>query len=259
MSEQTQPNVAMVVMAHPDDAEFGAGGTVARWVKEGWEVYYVIVSDGASGGPDDATEVGPEQRLVWAGIRQQEQLAAARVLGVKEVIFLNYPDGMVTPSLELRRELVRCYRRYKPLRLICQSPERNWFPQMFLGRYHPDHLAAGQAALAAVYPASQNPWDFPELLQEGFLPHRVLEVYITGSPNPNFPVDISETVDLKIEALKAHTTQTGPDFEGMGERIRKNVAQMGEKYNLAAAEVFHRVENGGLPAPVPAPAPEKSN
>ena len=251
MSEQTQPNVAMVVMAHPDDAEFGSAGTVARWVKEGWEVYYVIVADGAGGGPDDATEVGPDQRRAWAEIRKHEQLAAAKILGVKEVIFLNYPDGMVTPSLELRRDLVRCYRRYKPLRLICQSPERNWFPQMFLGRYHPDHLAAGQAALAAVYPGSQNPWDFPELLAEGLMPHKVLEVYITGSPNPNYPVDISETVDLKIEALKAHTTQTGPDFDGMAERIRKTVAQTGEKFEMAYAEVFHRVENGGLPTPKP--------
>jgi LmbE family N-acetylglucosaminyl deacetylase len=122
---------------------------------------------------------------------------------------------------------------------------------MFLGRYHPDHLAAGVATLAAIYPASQNPWDFPELLQEGLLPHKVLEVYISGSPNPNFPVDITETVDLKIEALRAHTTQTGPDFEGMETRIRSMLAQTGEKYKLGAAEIFHRVENGGLPAPKP--------
>ncbi|MDB5078736.1 MAG: GlcNAc-PI de-N-acetylase [Chloroflexi bacterium] len=249
--EQSQKNVAMVVMAHPDDAEFSSAGTVAGWVRQGWEVYYVIVADGAAGGPDDATEVGPEQRKLWAEIRKEEQLAAAKVLGVKEVIFLNYPDGQVEPSMALRRDLVRCLRRYKPLRVICQSPERAWVPQMFLGRYHPDHLAAGVATLAAIYPASQNPWDFPELLQEGLLPHKVLEVYISGSPNPNFPVDITETVDLKIEALRAHTTQTGPDFEGMETRIRSMLAQTGEKYKLGAAEIFHRVENGGLPAPKP--------
>lgn len=251
MSEQSQQKVAMVVMAHPDDAEFSSAGTVAGWVKEGWEVYYVIVADGAGGGPDDATDVGPDQRLLWAEIRKQEQLAAAKVLGVKEVIFLNYPDGQVVPSIELRRDLVRCYRRYKPLRVICQSPERQWFPQMFLGRYHPDHLAAGQAALAAIYPASQNPWDFPELLAEGLPPHKILEVYISGSPNPNYPVDISATVDLKIAALRAHTTQTGPDFDGMATRVRAMVAQTGKQYDLAAAEAFHRVENGGLPQPKP--------
>lgn len=251
MSEQAQKNVAMVVMAHPDDPEFSSAGTVAGWVRQGWEVYYVIVADGAAGGPDDATEVGPDQRKLWAGIRKEEQLAAAKVLGVKEVIFLNYPDGEIEPSLALRRDLVRCFRRYKPLRVICQSPERAWTPQLFLGRYHPDHLAVGQAALAAIYPASQNPWDFPELLQEGLLPHKVLEVYISGSPNSNFPVDISETVDLKIEALRAHTTQTGSNFEEMEVRIRHMVEQTGEKYGFKAAELFHRVENGGLPAPKP--------
>ena len=251
MSEQSQQNVAMVIMAHPDDAEFSSAGTVAGWVQQGWEVYYVIVADGAGGGPDDATDVGPDQRLLWAEIRKQEQMAAAKVLGVKEVIFLNYPDGEITASLNLRRDLVRCFRRYKPLRVICQSPERSWVPQMFLGRYHPDHLAAGEAALAAIYPASQNPWDFPELLAEGLPPHKVLEVYISGSPNSNFPVDISETVDLKIEALRAHTTQTGANFDEMEVRIRNMVAQSGKPFNLGAAEVFHRVENGGLPAPKP--------
>src|SRR5690242_21208918 len=146
MSEQEQ-RVGMVIVAHPDDAEFGCAGTVAAWAREGWEIYLVICTDAAGGGPDDATDVGPGARQLITATRKAEQRAAAEVLGLRDVIFLDRPDGLLQPTIELRRELVRLLRRYRPTRVICQSPDRSWRPVMAIGRYHPDHLAAGQAAL----------------------------------------------------------------------------------------------------------------
>lgn len=243
MSEQALNKVAMVVIAHPDDAEFGCAGTIATWVKEGWEVYYVICADGSGGGPDEATDVSLEARQKVAETRKAEQKAAGAVLGLKDIIFLDYPDGQLTPSIDLRRDIVRMFRKYRPTRVVCQSPDRSWTPVMAIPRYHPDHLAAGQAAITAIYPASQNPWDFPELLEEGLLPHRVREIFIMGAPTANFWVDISATVDQKIEALRAHTSQTSGNFANIEPMVRKWSAAIGEKYQVAAAEEFHRTEN----------------
>lgn len=242
VAEKVEEKVAMVIMAHPDDAEFGSAGTVAQWVQEGWTVYYVICSDGSGGGSDEARDVGLAARREISQTRQREQNNAAEILGVKEVIFLNYPDGQLEPTLALRRDIVRVLRRYKPLRVICQSPERSWTPVMPIPRYHPDHLAAGVAALAAIYPASQNPWDFPELLEEGLEPHRVREVFIMGAPHANFCVDITATLDKKILALKAHVSQH-QKFEETEQRVRGWATMLGQKYNLTAAEEFHRTEN----------------
>ena len=243
MSDQEQ-RVAMVIMAHPDDAEFGCAGTVALWAREGWDVYYVVCTDAAAGGPDEATDVSPEARRKITNMRKEEQRAAAKIRGLRDVIFLDYPDGELVPSLELRRELVRQMRRYRPTRLICPSPERTWKPTMAIGRYHPDHLAAGQAALAAVYPASQNPWDFPELMAEGLTPHKVREIFIMGAPEINHAVDISETMAQKLDALAAHDSQLGARMGELRERLPKWAAEMGEPYNIAQAELFHRTENG---------------
>jgi len=198
--QQEQNNVAMVIVAHPDDAEFGAAGTVATWVRDGWDVYYVICTDATGGGPDDATDVGPAAKRRISEIRKREQRAAGVVLGLKDVFFLDYPDGQLYPTIELRRDLVRLLRKYRPSRVVCQSPERTWTPTLTIGRYHSDHLAAGQATLAAIYPMSQNPWDFPELLEkEGLLPHKISDVYISGAPNVNHFVDISDMMDIKID------------------------------------------------------------
>lgn len=237
----------MAIMAHPDDSEFGIAGTVARWVKEGWQVYYVIVADGAGGGPDDATEVGPAARRKTVEMREQEQIAAAKVLGVSEVIFLGYPDGQVLPTIELRRDLVRVLRQYRPLRVICPSPERSWTPSLRLPVYHPDHLATGQAALAAIYPMAQNPWDFPELLEEGLKPHKVCEVYITAAPVLNHAIDISDTIELKMTALKAHTSQVGAEYEQVNQFLRQMNAERGQKYGMGYAEEYHYVQNQMLP------------
>jgi len=243
VSEQEQNKVAVVIVAHPDDAEFGAAGSVATWASEGWDIYYVICTDAAGGGPDDAMDVGTEARLAVSNTRKSEQRAACEILGVKDAIFLDYPDGLLQPTLELRRDLVRVLRQYRPFRVVCQSPERTWTPAFFIGRYHPDHLAAGQAALAAVYPASQNPWDFPDLLKEGLMPHKVREVYFMGAPNPNFAVDISGKLEQKLAALRAHTSQLAARFDEVEKRIRKFASDCGAKYGMTYAEEFHRSEN----------------
>jgi len=234
----------MVIIAHPDDAEFGAAGTVATWVREGWDAYYVVCTDAVGGGPDTATDVGPAARREIAETRKQEQRAAGEVLGLKDVIFLDYPDGMLQPTIELRRDLVRALRRYRPSRVICQSPERVWTPTLSIGRYHSDHLAAGQAALSAIYPMSQNPWDFPELLDEGLLPHKVSEVYIMGAPVINYFVDISSVIEQKMAALLAHESQhLARTAEVVEKMVRGRSAELGTKYGVTYAEEFHRAEN----------------
>ena len=236
-------NVAMVIVAHPDDAEFGSAGMIATWVREGWDVYQVICTDASGGGPDEATDVGEAARQAVMTTRKAEQRAAAAVLGVKDVVFLDYRDGLLMPSMELRRDLVKLLRTYRPTRVVCPSPDRAWTPTYLIQRYHPDHLAAGQAALAAIYPASQNPWDFPELLDEGLWPHKVREIYVTGAPVLNHAVDISATIDLKIAALRAHESQLGSNFDAVEQDVRASAAECGAKYGFAFAEEFHRFEN----------------
>ncbi|WP_322820311.1 PIG-L deacetylase family protein [Chloroflexus sp.] len=240
---QNEPKTALVVVAHPDDAEFGCGGTLAAWAAEGWEITLVICTDGSGGGPDDATDVGPAARRRISEIRKAEQQEAAKVLGLKEVIFLDYPDGMLQPTLELRRDIVRQIRRVRAQRVVCQSPDRVWTPQYSIPRFHPDHLAAANATLAAVYPAAQNGWDFPELLAEGYPPSKVREVYITGAPVLNFAVDISATIEQKLAALRCHVSQLGADQTELAERVRQWAAERGQEFGLPLAEAFHRVEN----------------
>ena len=241
--EQEQNKVAMVIVAHPDDAEFAVAGTVATWMRDGWEVYYVICTDATGGGPDDATDVGPAAKRMISDTRKREQRAAGVVLGLKDVFFLDYQDGQLQPTIELRRDLVRLLRTYRPSRVFCQSPERTWIPMLTLGRYHSDHLAAGQATLAAIYPMSQNPWDFPELLDEGLLPHKISEVYIAGAPNINHFVDISDVMEKKIQALLCHASQFIGRAEDVEKMVRTRFAEFGSKYGVAFAEEFHRTEN----------------
>jgi LmbE family N-acetylglucosaminyl deacetylase len=241
--EQEQRKVAMVIMAHPDDAEFSCAGTVAAWVRQGWDVYYVLCTDGGGGGADDATDLSPEARQHTIETRKQEQLTVGKILGLKDSFFLGYPDGQLQPSLDLRRDLVRLLRRYRPSRVICQSPDRTWTPAYSIGRHHPDHLAAGRAAIEAIYPASQNPWDFPDLMAEGLKPHKVSEVYFTGAPVVNYAVDITETIDIKMEALRAHVSQIADHFSELEQWMRSRLAEAGQKYGYGYAEEFHRSEN----------------
>ena len=242
MTDQDQPKVAMVIMAHPDDAEFGSAGTVATWVAEGWDVHYVVCTDGSGGGPDDTMDVGTAARQKVIATRKLEQRAACDILGVTDMVFLDYTDGQLQPSIELRRDLVRLLRQYRPTRVICPSPDRVWEQVLSIPRQHSDHLAAGQAALSAIYPASQNPWDFPELLQEGLKPHTVKDIYIVGAPIINYAVDISATIDRKMEALRAHTSQVAAHFDEINRMLRERSAEIGQEYGMPLAEVYHRIE-----------------
>ena len=241
--EPEQPQAALVVVAHPDDAEFIAAGTVATWVAQGWNVHYVICTDASGGGPDDAEDVSPQARRAISEARKREQRAACDVLGVQELVFLDYPDGQLEPSLPLRRDLVRVFRKLRPTRVICLSPERSWTPEYNISGYHPDHLAAGVATIDALYPASQNGWDFPELLGEGWKPHKVREVYFAGAPTSNVAVDISAVIDQKVAALRAHTSQLADHFSEIEAEVRAWAAETGKKYGMAYAEEFHRAEN----------------
>jgi LmbE family N-acetylglucosaminyl deacetylase len=192
----------LVVAAHPDDIDFGAAGTVAHWVEQGLEVAYLLVTRGEAGGFDDTA------REDMPLLRESEQLAAAKAVGVELVDFLDgYHDGALTVTLDLRREITRAIRRFRPDRVLTSSPLRNW--ARIAGPSHPDHLAVGEATTCAIYPDSRNPFAFPELLRdEGLQPWTVREVWYLGSPNPDHVVDITETYPQKIAALFAHASQT---------------------------------------------------
>ena len=165
------------------------------------------------------------------------------MLGLAGVEFLDYPDGRIEPTLELRREIVRVIRRLQPTIVVSPSPDRRWDPY-FIGRHHPDHLAVGVAVTAAVYPAARNAWDFPELLEEGLEPHRVKELWVVGAPVNNHHVDVSDTVDLKIEALRAHHSQLGGHFDELETAIRRGLSIIGSRHGVGAAEEFYRAVIG---------------
>lgn len=201
----------LVVTAHPDDVDFGVAGTVAAWTKAGVEVHYCVVTNGEAGG-SDLQMPRPEM----ARIRQEEQRAAAAEVGVTDVVFLGYPDGAVTVTHELRRDITRQIRRVRPERVLCQSPDRIWDR---LPASHPDHLAAGAAAVSAVYPDCENPFAHPELLAEGFEPHNVSELWLMAAPEANRVVDVTDTFDRKMAALRAHRSQVA-DGDALEDRIR---------------------------------------
>ncbi|MGA3218622.1 MAG: PIG-L deacetylase family protein [Acidimicrobiales bacterium] len=194
--------------AHPDDVDFGAGGSVATWVKAGIEVAYCVATDGDAGGSDRSIS-----RSDMARIRRQEQRAAGAELGVTNITFLGYPDGRLAPTLELRKDVCRAVRQFRPDRLVCQSPERNWER---IGASHPDHLATGEAAACVAYPDARNPFAHPELLEEGLEPHAVKEMWLMASPRPNRAVDITDAFDRKVTALRQHESQVAheTDLEG---------------------------------------------
>ena len=225
---------AMVVVAHPDDAEFGCSGTVARWSSEGVEVVYVLCTDGSKGSSDPAMT---SERLT--AIRRREQENAARVLGVKHVVFLDYPDGYLEPTLELRRDIAREIRRHRPQVVICQSPLRTLATGR--GAAHPDHMAAGEATLSAVFPSARDRLSFPELLEEGLEPHNVDEVYIAASGDADHWIDISATIDTAIEALRQHVSQVGPHNEQLGVRMREWRQHIGRPQGMQYAEAFKRL------------------
>ncbi|MGI9196794.1 MAG: PIG-L deacetylase family protein [Candidatus Nanopelagicales bacterium] len=202
---------ALVVTAHPDDVDFGAAGTIASWVDQGTEVTYCIITDGDAGGFDPAVPRSEIPR-----IRRAEQVAAAACLGVTDVRFLGYRDGELEVSHQLRRDISRVIRQVRPQRILIQSPERNWAR---LPASHPDHMAAGEGAIFAVYPDARNPFAHPSLLNdEGLEAWTVHDVWVMASPDPTHAVDITDQFAKKIAALRAHESQTG-HMDDLEERI----------------------------------------
>ena len=222
---------AMVVVAHADDAEWGCAGTVAQWCNNGWEVVYVLCTDGSKG-TDDAKLTSEE----LVSIRKKEQLAAGQVLGLHNVVFLDYEDSMLEPTLNLRRDLVRQIRFYKPDILICLSPLRRLDGSSYFG--HPDHLASGEAALSAVFPSSRDRLTYPELLEEGLEPHKVSEVWIMGHDDDDKFVDVTAYIDVAVSALKSHSSQTTGD--DVGQQLIDWRSRTGEKVGFTYAESFKR-------------------
>lgn len=231
-TEPPPPQRALIIAAHPDDIEFVVAGTVAKWVQAGTRVRYVVVTSGDAGSHQPGIT-----REELAHIREQEQRAAAQVAGVDQVVFLGYPDGEVEPTLALRRDLVREIRRFKPDTVICYDPTRLFVGDRYIN--HPDHRAAGQAALDAVAPTAAMPLVFSELREEGLEPHRVREVLVASTLEPDTWIDITDTIDLKIEALRQHTSQF-PNGWDPGDMLREWATEGGKKIGVPYAEAFRR-------------------
>ncbi len=202
MLDDSEVERVLVVVAHPDDVDFGSAGTVSLWTDAGIEVVYCIATDGEAGGADEAVT-----RTEMATIRRAEQTQAAKLVGVHDIRWLGYPDGRLEATLALRESLARVIRQVRPDRLLCPSPERNLTR---MPASHPDHRAVGSAALDAVYPDARNPFAFPDLLaSEGLQPWKVRETWLSAGPAPNHFVDVTAAFPRKIAALRAHESQTG--------------------------------------------------
>jgi LmbE family N-acetylglucosaminyl deacetylase len=234
--EEQEPEVrcVMVVVAHPDDAEFSSAGTIAKWAREGKEIVYVLCTSGDKGTSDPT-----QSPATLAELRRREQESACRVLGVKDVVFLGYEDGVLTSSLELRRDIVRQIRRFRPDVVVCQDPTTRWYAQQYLN--HPDHRAAGDATLDAVYPSARDPHVFTDLLAEGLEPHKVREIYIISREHADVWIDISDTIDQKIAALREHASQVGDRAEEAETWVREGAQRVAEGHGMDYAESFKYV------------------
>lgn len=238
MSEQPSrllaktPARVLVIAAHHDDIEFGAAGSVARWVDEGAQVIYCIVTDGGAGSNDPDIDLGELIRT-----RQAEQCEAARIVGVNDVRFLGYRDGTLQPTLDVRRDLTRLIREVKPDRVVIQDPTTVLVEDRYIN--HPDHRAAGEAALYAVFPSAETRPIFPELLAEGYEPHHVGELYLMLTHHPDGYVDITSAIDRKLDSLLAHRSQVKSEEADM---VRAWNMEAGKTAGCAYAETF-RVMN----------------
>lgn len=232
ISDRSAPGIAMSIQAHPDDQDFTIAATLAKWAKQGSRIISIMITHGEAG--TNVLDWTPARSNDLAAVREKEQRAANRILGIQETIFLNYPDGVLQPTLELRRDLTRLIRQYVPDVVVTGDPTVRFFGGNYMN--HPDHRAAADAACDAVFPSAVSRPIFPELLAEGFEPHQVKAVYLHGSETPNEWVDVQETIELKIEALKQHHSQlNGWD---PAEEMRKWAAEAGAPRGLAFAESY---------------------
>ena len=228
MAKQAQ---VMVVTPHPDDAEFGVAGTVVHWTREGKDVIYVVCTNGDKGTSD--YNMKPDELVK---IREQEQLTAAKLLGVREVIFLRHPDQSLEDTPEFRKELVRLIRAYKPETVVTADLYRRYI-------WHRDHRITSRVTLDAIFPYARDFLAYPDLLEEGLQPHKVREILLWGAEEPNYCTNITDTFDIKIAALRCHKSQISDNpSSGLEERLRERhkILAQGEDYELA--EAFYRVE-----------------
>jgi len=226
----------LCISAHPDDNEFTIGGSVARWAREGRHVTFCLVTTGGAG----VNEHTPSSDGLIP-IRERETHAAARILGVKDVVFLGYVDGTLEPTLAMRRDLTRVIRRARPDVVVCSDPTVRFYGNEYMN--HPDHRAAASAALDAVFPSAETGAIFPELLAEGLKPHKVKQVFIAGALDPDVFVDISRTLGAKVRALKAHRSQVGKG-EWVEQLLTAWAVRDGKRGGLRHAEAFKRMVLG---------------
>ena len=229
--EEYRPESAMVVVAHPDDAEFMAAGAVAKWANAGSEVTYVVITNGNKGSEDP--EMTPSR---LAEIREAEQRAAGAILGVRHFAFLGYEDGYLTHTLDLRRDITRLLRLHRPELVICFDPTARFMFDSYPN--HPDHRASGDATVDAIFPSARDRLTFPELLSDGLGPHKVKQLWMGGSENANVWVDIGETMEQKKEALLAHPSQIGAEVAGFVEQMSRWQAT---EQPFEFAESFRRI------------------
>jgi LmbE family N-acetylglucosaminyl deacetylase len=227
----TQRAEVLVVTPHPDDAEFGVAGTVAKWTREGKQVVYVVCTNGNKGTSDP--DVKPDE---LAKIRQNEQRAAAEILGVHEVIFLENQDQGLEDTPQFRKQIVRMIRRYRPETVVTADPYRRYI-------WHRDHRIAGQVTIDAVFPYARDHLAYPDLLEEGLQPHKVREMLFWASENINFRSDVTATFDLKLAALQCHKSQVNSmRFSDLEDWLRKRCKDLAEGEDFELAEAFHREE-----------------
>lgn len=228
------PEKILVISPHPDDVDFGCSGTVARWSCKGKEVIYVICTSGEKG--SDNPQMRPE---TLAAIREGEQRAAAGVVGVREVQFLRLPDGELENTRPFREILVRMIRRYRPAVVLSMDPANARFENPYVS--HSDHRATALAVFDAVYPAAGNRNFFPGQLEEGLTPHRVEGIYFFGTDRPNTWMDITDTLEAKMDALRCHKSQMA-DFENLEAWVRERYSEVGKEKGMAYAEAFRHLE-----------------
>ena len=237
--EPKAPERVMSIHAHPDDQEFTVGGTLAKWARAGSTIVTVCITSGNAGSNEHTP---PEMtRALLAPIREEEQRNACRMLGIADVIFLRYEDGVLEPSIALRRDLTRLIRRHRPDAVVCGDPTVRFYGTTYLN--HPDHRAAADVTLDAVFPSAETRLIFPELLDEGLEPHHVKSVFVHGATRPDTYIDIAETLEAKIAALREHKSQMGtwdpaPMITGWAK-------ETGRRKKLDAAESYRRMVLGG--------------
>ena len=227
-SNEYIPQRALSIHAHPDDQEFSIGGTLAKWAKAGCEIISIIITSGDSGSNDPSKDA--DYKPILAELREKEQLAANAILGIKETVFLRYPDGELESTIQLRRDLTRLIRKFKPDTVSTGNPEGWFYGDEYLN--HPDHRAAAQAACEAVFPSAGSRLIFADLLSAGYEPHEVKRLYIHGTDKSDTWVDITETLDVKIKALQQHVSQVPVDEVGkwMTEWAEGEAKDKGMKY-----------------------------